>query len=71
MNYRPLIVYSEFNAETRNEFVDITQFKASQYLFARPNIRFLDPAMRVIIFSGFVFWVFGVIAIDNGGGING
>ena len=31
--------------ETRNQFVDIAQFKASQYLFARPNIRFLDPTM--------------------------
>ncbi|SHN94189.1 hypothetical protein, partial [bacterium endosymbiont of Bathymodiolus sp. 5 South] len=42
--------------ETRNEFVDITQFKASQYLFARPNIRFLDPAMSSPITLGDAYW---------------
>ena len=47
---RPYII------ETRNEFTDITQFKASQYLFARPNIRFLDPSMPNPIALGDAYW---------------
>jgi hypothetical protein len=42
--------------QTRSEFVDITQFKASQYLFARPNIRFLDPARPNPMTLGDAYW---------------
>jgi hypothetical protein len=49
--------------ETRNEFVDITQFKASQYLFARPNIRFLDPTMSNPITLGDAYWEHHSVAI--------
>ena len=42
--------------ETRSQFIDINKFKASQYLFARPNIRFLDPTTPNPIVMGDAYW---------------